>query len=89
MSQPKSYRLVYTARAIKDIDRLDNVVKKRIGAKLLKFQEDPLKYAVKLIKSELVGEYRFRVGNYRIVFDIRGSKMIILRALHRREVYER
>jgi hypothetical protein len=35
------YRLVYTHRAIEDIDVLDNSVKQRIGKTLLRYESDP------------------------------------------------
>ncbi|MFH1673551.1 MAG: hypothetical protein ABIF87_09050 [Pseudomonadota bacterium] len=47
------YRLVYTHRAIKDIRRLEPKVKKHIGKALLRYEEDPLKYAVRLTESKL------------------------------------
>ena len=63
------YRLVYTHRAIKDIEVLDAGVKQRIGKTLLRYEHDPLKYAEPLKQSEL-GSYRFRIGDYRVVFDL-------------------
>jgi len=35
------YKLVYTHRAVKDVKRLNENVKKRITATLLRFKEDP------------------------------------------------
>ena len=55
-----SYRLVYTQRAVRDINRLDAGVKKRIGATLLRFKDNPLQYAESLTDPEL-GSYRFRI----------------------------
>lgn len=37
-----NYRLVYTQRAIKDIQKLEQNVKSRIGKALLRFEADPL-----------------------------------------------
>ena len=42
------YRLVYTHRASKDILRLEQSVKQRIGKALEKYEEEPLKHASKL-----------------------------------------
>lgn len=83
-----SYRLVYTQRAVKDIDRLDAGVKKRIGATLLRFKDNPLQYAERLTDPEL-GGYRFRIGDYRVIFDIEGNDIVVLRAGHRKEIYKR
>lgn len=82
------YELVYTQRAVKDIQGLDLNSKKRIGDALLRFKEDPFKYADKLKDSSL-GSFRFRVGDYRVVFDIEGKDIVILRVGHRREIYKR
>jgi hypothetical protein len=40
-----TYRLVYTHRAIKDIDGLDASVKQRIGKALRRFEQNPLAHA--------------------------------------------
>ena len=82
------YELVYTRRAIKDIDRLDHKVKNRIGKTLLRYKVDPLRHAERLTDSSL-GSYRFRVGDYRIVFDIEKDKIVVLRVGHRREIYRK
>jgi mRNA interferase RelE/StbE len=83
-----SYRLVYTQKAVRDINRLDAGVKKRIGTTLLRFKENPLQYAERLTDPEL-GGYRFRIGDYRVIFDIVGNDIVVLRAAHRKEIYKR
>ena len=83
-----SYRLVYTQRAVKDINRLDAGVKKRIGATLLRFKDNPLQYAERLTDPEL-GGYRFRIGDYRVIFDIEDNDIVVLSAGHRKEIYKR
>ena len=40
-----NYDLVYTRRSIKDISGLDAGIRNRIGKTLLRYKEDPLKYA--------------------------------------------
>lgn len=83
-----SYRLVYTQKAVRDIARLDAGVKKRIGIKLLRFTDNPLQYAEPLTNTEL-GGYRFRIGDYRVIFDMVGNDIVVLRAGHRKEIYKR
>jgi mRNA interferase RelE/StbE len=83
-----SYRLVYTQKAVRDIDGLDAGVKKRIGTTLLRFKNNPLQYAERLTDPEL-GGYRFRIGDYRVIFDIEGNDIVVLRAGHRKEIYKR
>ncbi len=68
-----SYKAVYTKTASKDIAKLDSLSKKKIGQKILHYKDKPLSHAKKLVHSSL-GTYRWRVGNYHIVFDLDGSR---------------
>ncbi|MBC8526038.1 MAG: type II toxin-antitoxin system RelE/ParE family toxin [Candidatus Cloacimonetes bacterium] len=34
-----------------------------------------------------LGSYRFRIGNYRVIFDIDEDKLVILRVGHRKNIY--
>ena len=81
------YILLYTKTAVKDIKKLDTVAIKRLKSKLELLATDPLHYSKKLVHSDL-GTYRYRVGDYRIVFDLHGSDIVILRVGHRREIYK-
>lgn len=84
-----SYELVYTRRATKDIRALDTVIRNRLRKAFEQLERDPFRQAKKLVKSQVAGDYRVRVGNYRIIFDVDGSQLLILRVQHRREAYER
>lgn len=80
------YELVYTRRAVKDIQALDSLAQKQLAKRLETFQLAPFQHADKLIHPKL-GQYRFRVGDYRVIFDVHGSKLVLLRVGHRREIY--
>jgi mRNA interferase RelE/StbE len=83
-----SYRIVFAGSSKKDLDKLDRVVRQRIAKKLQYFLEqvDPLVYARQLVQFN-IGSYRFRVGHYRIVFDLDGDTIQVLSVKHRSEVY--
>jgi mRNA interferase RelE/StbE len=83
-----TYRLVYTKRAVRDFKKLDQQSLSRIKRALERYVEDPLRYAEALTSPEL-GTYRFRIGDYRLIFDIEGDEIVILRVGHRREIYRR
>jgi len=34
-------------------------------------------------------EYRLRVGDYRVLFEIEGAKIVVYRVRHRREAYRK
>lgn len=83
-----NYKLTYTPRAERDIKKLDPATKNRIGKALLKLQENPLLYSDKL-SDPSIGTYRFRIGDYRVIFDIEGTDIVVLRIGHRKEIYRR
>lgn len=84
------YKLSIEGRAKKDLQALDQVTQKRIAKKLKYFlaQEDPLIFAKKLTDPN-DANYRWRIGHYRVVFDLRGKTIKMLRVQHRREVYRK
>lgn len=83
-----NYDLIYTNRAIKDIKKLSPEIKKRIGNTLLRYKSDPQKYS-ETLKETKMGTYRFRIGDYRVIFDIEGSQIVVLRVGHRRDIYRK
>lgn len=81
------HEIVITQHAKKDLKNLDKMVIQRIGNKLKFFSNDPLKYARGLTDPK-IGGYRFRIGDYRVIFDIDDDKIIVLRVGHRKEIYK-
>lgn len=83
-----AYRIIFTATAKKDITRLDSVIQKRLWKKLIEVSECA---DIKLLAKRLVGtgtsEYRLRIGDYRVIFDLDKKTLYILRVRHRRNVY--
>ncbi|MEK6777642.1 MAG: type II toxin-antitoxin system RelE/ParE family toxin [bacterium] len=47
-----------------------------------------MNYAKRLTDSRL-GSYRFRIGDYRVIFDIEGDQIVVLRVGHRSRIYKR
>jgi len=84
------YDFELTDSAKKDLEGLSVVDLKRILIKIEWFskQPQPLSFAVRL-KNLSIGDFRFRVGDYRIIafFDSKGKKIIIAAIGHRSEVY--
>jgi len=77
-----------TPSAVKDLRGLEIGIQKRIFEKLNFYMnmDNPLTFA-KPLRDRKFGEYRFRVGEYRIIFDVRGGEIIVLAIGHRREIY--
>ncbi|GBD03928.1 Toxin RelG [bacterium HR19] len=81
------YKIIFTQRALKDWEKLSRENQNRIAKKLKEYAEEPLKYARKLINPK-IGTYRFRIGDYRVIFDVNGENIVILRIGHRKEIYK-
>jgi mRNA interferase RelE/StbE len=82
------FGIVYTRRAQRDISQLAPETKERIKKALERYSEAPLHYARKMVEPSL-GSYRFRIGDYRVIFDMEGNEIVILRVGHRRDLYRR
>ena len=80
------YRIVLTQRAVRDLENIIDEDKERIARKLKEYAVEPTKYARKLSNPK-IGSYRFRMGDYRVIFDIEGNDIVILRIGHRKNIY--
>lgn len=82
------YKLLYKKPAVKAIQKLSPQIQKRLKLKLEWFiaQVDPISFAEPLTKPA-DAQYRFRVGTYRVLFDVEAQNIVILYVQHRREVY--
>jgi len=82
------YKVAFTQRALKDWESVDKDMQVRIAKKLKEYAKDPLQYAIKLTDQK-IGTYRFRIGDYRVIFDIDDNHIVILRVGLRKSVYKR
>ncbi len=80
------YKIVITRRALKDLKNIDSETKKRIAIKLKEYAREPFKHARKL-SNHKIGGYRFRIGDYRVIFDVDGDNIVVLRIGHRKSIY--
>ncbi len=83
--------LAYSFTALRDLSRLPKSIARRITNKMEWFamQKEPLSFA-KPMKGKEFGEYRFRIGDYRVFVDVNRETVQILFVLsvrHRKEAY--
>ena len=79
----------YTRSAPRDLEALPLQIQKRIATKMRFFiqQPDPLQFAEPLTDRR-EGEYRFRIGDYRVIFDVTDGEIYVLKIKKRDEVYQ-
>ena len=86
------WRVEYSERAVKDLKKLDKYTAKLILAWIEKNLEgcaDPRVHG-KGLTANRSGQWRYRIGDYRLLAEIQDNKLVILALSvgHRREVYE-
>jgi mRNA-degrading endonuclease RelE of RelBE toxin-antitoxin system len=83
--------VVWTRRALKDLDRLDSADRKRLTSAINVFAETEIGDVRRLVDVQ-PPRYRLRVGNFRIIFTLahpqyRPDAMVVLRILPRDKAY--
>lgn len=77
-----TYSILITETARKDIKKLDPKTRKLVKDILLEYRDEPLK-ATRGLTDYILGTYRIRMDDFRVVFDIEKRNIIILRIGHR------
>ncbi len=86
---PARFETTYSQQFLSDLQKLDPPIQRRILQGIeTKLLIDPFKYGKKLVGKTGPGRWRFRVGDYRIRFDIARDVLVFYRVRHRREIYE-
>ena len=82
------YSLVYSATALKHLKRLDKEIQIRIISTLERIRVRPYPHVKKLVESPY---FRLRVGDYRVILDIKENKLLIfiIEVGHRKKIYSR
>jgi mRNA interferase RelE/StbE len=83
-----SYKVLIDDKVIKDLRKIDKVWQTRILQKIKTvLAEDP--YRGRRLIGELAPYRRLRVGDYRIIYEIDGERVIVevIRIRHRKEAY--
>ena len=80
-------KVVLEKQAAKYLESLDTVMKHRINEALKDLAEEPP--AGDIIKLRGKDGYRRRVGDYRIVFDITETEIIVYKIAPRGQIYKR
>ena len=80
------YQVELKPRAIRDLKRIPHKEGKRIVEKL-RLLENNLQGDVKRL-TNYTPEYRMRVGDWRVLFEVEGEEIIVYRIRCRKEAYK-
>jgi len=83
------FRIVYAKSVEKDLRRISPPSLQKIKKELENLERFPDLPQIKQLKNHPIADYRLRVGNYRILFDVNWDEeeIYILKIGHRKDVY--
>lgn len=86
------YEVKYSKRSIKELEKLDRYTRQMIYSwigKNLVGCTDPRQHG-KALTADRHGQWRYRIGDYRLICQIDDGKLVILALSvgHRREIYQ-
>ena len=86
------YKVVSSERFAKEFKKLDRYTQRMLSAWIRKNLEgctDPRLHG-KALTANRTGQWRYRIGDYRLICEIRDEELVILALTigHRREVYK-
>ena len=79
------YDIQFKPKAVRDIESLPSRIQARVLARIEEMSND-LKGDIKRL-TNFTPEYRLRIGDYRVLFEIEEETIIFYRIRHRREAY--
>lgn len=84
-----TYTVEFTKAAARQIRKLPRLTNVRILDTITALETDPRPHGAKKLVGEATA-WRIRVGDYRVIYDIFDDTLTvtIVRAAHRREVYD-
>lgn len=84
------YTVKFSKQAAKEYEKLPKSIQSRIDDKLDYLRNSPRGHDTKQLQGYVGSTYRTRVGDYRIVYEIQDTELIvwIVKIGHRREIYK-
>ncbi|MCL4428760.1 MAG: type II toxin-antitoxin system RelE/ParE family toxin [Deltaproteobacteria bacterium] len=83
------HNIEWTEDALKDLSSLDKQIAKRIVNKLSWFAERFDDIIPKPLSADFAGLYKFRIGDWRVIYSVEPNTILILAIGHRKEIYKR
>ncbi len=80
-----NYKVYIYFKAKKEYDKLDNTIKEKIKQRMYDLEKDP--YIGTHLKK--VQYWKLRVEDYRLVYQIKNTDVIILLIGHRKNIYDK
>ncbi len=86
---PGRFTVQLTPSFIRDLEDLPRPAQEKVLAALKRLEADPFgpPPMVKKLKGKGVGQWRLRIGVYRVRYDVVRQDVVLYRVRHRKEIY--
>lgn len=81
------YIYEFTSKSLKQLKKIDKQTQRLLLGKIDFYCKQEMFLTSEHLTDKKIGSYRFRIGDYRIIFDIDGKMITILSIGHRRDIY--
>jgi mRNA interferase RelE/StbE len=85
------FKILFSPPVLRTLDRADSPLRKKLDRCFAQLGRDPFHHNnIKRLTGEFAGLYRFRIGDWRVVYRINETNLtvVIIDIGHRRDVYE-
>lgn len=85
-----AYTVKIASRAQKELKKISAPYQQKIVRAVKELANNPMPLGVKKLKGQ-INQYRVRVADYRIIYEVHGLEMIILvvKVGHRKNIYKK
>ena len=81
-------KVEWTKDALDDLEKIDNSIVKRILNKISWFSDHFNSIIPEPLSGDLSGFYKFRIGDWRVIYTTETGVIVIQSVGHRREIYK-
>ena len=81
-------KVEWTEDAIKDLQRIDKPVAKRIVSQISWFSHHFNNIIPEPLSGGLAGTFKFRIGDWRVIYTVEKEVIVIQAVGHRRGIYK-
>ncbi len=84
------HKVVYLDSVEKDLEKLDRLTRRRVLDKIEKYLAKDPKSLGKALMGEFQGLWRYRIGDFRVIYKIAEKEILIIvaRIGHRKNIYD-
>jgi mRNA interferase RelE/StbE len=84
---PEPFHLVSTKTFLLDLRKIPQSLRRRVEVAIQSLKEDP--FRGRKLEAVQVGQWRIRIGDYRMRYDIIGNDVVLHRVRHRKDIYRK